>query len=298
MTSAIRTQTCSTVLITFDLAMTDPTQPYQSIMWVLIAAISVLLVAFILSMASMRRRQPLVWGWPGRTKYRTSAVEASVTPPSPPALAQQHEPSSPTPVYHIHQQHPSSSAASSSSRYYFSRNPSLPSPALSSFGSRSRHHPFRQEGRCTTRGLFLPRMFQQPVAVQRCDTVKAGRTCWFQLEEEERRARLRRLMPGSHQHDPQRRLAAVLHSSLGTLRTNGQQAVRRRRLSHQASQSQPDLSRSMDGDSEFIFTALWWLNEVCFQRTSFFMYCDVSNFLFFFSPVVFFEISSSAVLFL
>jgi hypothetical protein len=38
----------------------DPTQPYQSIMWVLIAAISVLLVAFILSLASMRRKTPLV----------------------------------------------------------------------------------------------------------------------------------------------------------------------------------------------------------------------------------------------
>lgn len=39
---------------------TDPTQPYQSIMWVLIAAISVLLVAFILSLASMRRKTPLM----------------------------------------------------------------------------------------------------------------------------------------------------------------------------------------------------------------------------------------------
>ena len=38
----------------------DPTQPYQSIMWVLIAAISVLLVAFILSLASMRRKTPLM----------------------------------------------------------------------------------------------------------------------------------------------------------------------------------------------------------------------------------------------
>ena len=45
----------------------DPTQPYQSIMWVLIAAISVLLVAFILSLASMRRKTPLMWKCADRT---------------------------------------------------------------------------------------------------------------------------------------------------------------------------------------------------------------------------------------
>ena len=64
----------------------DPTQPYQSIMWVLIAAITVLLVAFILSMASMRRKQPLVW----HVDDRTCTLGTSATPPPTPIVCPQY----------------------------------------------------------------------------------------------------------------------------------------------------------------------------------------------------------------
>ena len=48
------------LILNFWIFFVDPTQPYQSIMWVLIVAMSVILIAFILSMASMRsKRQPV-----------------------------------------------------------------------------------------------------------------------------------------------------------------------------------------------------------------------------------------------
>ena len=202
-------------------------------MWVLIAAISVLLVAFILSLASMRRKTPLVWRFPGRaSKYRTSATppqsQSSTPSPQPPSI--QYIYRSPSPL-----------------RYYFNHSDF---PPLRRFPER----------RCTTR---LTSSFDRRF-LKRCDTVKAGRICWLQVEEEERLARLKRQLT----NDPQRRLAAVLHSSLHALSPGrpGPGMPIRRRLA-QVSQSQPDLSnrshsflRSGVDSGEFSFTALWWLN--------------------------------------
>lgn len=78
--------------------------------------------------------------------------------------------------------------------------------------------------------------------VQRCDTVKAGRICWLQLEEQAKMARLRKKRMSE---DPQYRLANILHSSLGALSPGQVQVPLRRRRSVARLvyyyQSQPDL---------------------------------------------------------
>ena len=97
-------------------------------MWVLIAAISVLLVAFILSLASMRRKTPLMWKCADRT---TSAPVTSLT-----------RRTIPTPIPASATAAAATSTTSSRAilpRYYF------PSVTCPSYSSRSRRRS-RQRG--------------------------------------------------------------------------------------------------------------------------------------------------------
>lgn len=246
----------------------DPTQPYQSIMWVLIAAISVLLVAFILSLASMRRKTPLVWGFAGRTiKYRTSAT------PSPSSTS-----SPPPPIYHVHPPSPPPS------QYYFNHSDHVSPRNLPRLSL---------ERRCTTRlrnnrplhDRFNDRFttsyhsdddcYWANNPVQRCDTVKAGRICWLQLEEQAKMARLRKKRMND---DPQYRLANILHSSLGAHSPGQIQVPLRRRRSVARLvyyyQSQPDLKRfstiypiTETDKNGLILTALWFDGLSCVYPT-------------------------------
>lgn len=232
-------------------------------MWVLIAAISVLLVAFILSLASMRRKTPLVWGFAGRTiKYRTSAT------PSPSSTS-----SPPPPMYHVNPPSPPPS------QYYFNHSDHASSRNLPRMSL---------ERRCTTR-LRNNRPLHDRLndrfttsyhsdddcywtnPVQRCDTVKAGRICWLQLEEQAKMARLRKKRMND---DPQFRLANILHSSLGAISPGQVQVPLRRRRSVARLvyyyQSQPDLKRfsTVPSDTDkngLILTALWLTETFSFD---------------------------------
>lgn len=111
----------------------------------------------------------------------------------------------------------------------------------------------------------------EPATVKRCDTIKAGRTCWLQLEEQAAKLRrLRRSPPVTVDENPQFRLARILHSSLnetdpGSSRMNVPLRFRLSRLSDQH-QSPPDLygprsslspiSAYPDRNTELILTAL------------------------------------------